>query len=68
MPELRTNSNDVITFLADNKIVFNKNDLSLITILTLIMLMGVFFYPQTHIFNRCFEENGNISKSVGDFS
>ena len=37
-------------------------------ILTLIMLMGVFFYPQTHIFNRCLVKNRNISKSFGDFS
>ena len=36
--------------------------------LTLTMLMGVFFYPQTHIFNRCLVENRNISKSFGDFS
>ena len=35
--------------------------------LTLIMLMGVFFYPQTHIFNRCLVENGNISKSLVTF-
>ena len=27
------------------------------------MFMGVFFYPQMHIFNRCLVENRNISKN-----
>ena len=33
MSYLRTNKFDVMTFLADDKMIFNRNDLSLITIL-----------------------------------